>query len=278
MWYTPHNPPPRFLCLELMRLSSSHLTAPPTPLSLVSSPFIGGCLLSQAFAPPQLGASATTHLSILACIGKVFACCLHQEHKRLPVVQPLHSLCSKLHLGTLLLFAHVVSLQYLVGSYGYSCTISVCPRAIYVLQISPYSLLMFDSSSSCHNTYPVKIGCQSSSPCCISLPLSGSSSILPSRNQSPNLASLEKSPLHQILNHAEPNYSPCVVILLVFTSFITNCYIYENSIVWIILQLSKFPGKIRGVTLVPLKTQSPRQNFLGHIYPSYCLSIYITIC
>jgi hypothetical protein len=28
----------------------------------------------------------------------------------------------------------------------------------------------------------VKIGCQSLSPCCISLPLSGSSSILPSRN------------------------------------------------------------------------------------------------
>ena len=30
----------------------------------------------------------------------------------------------------------------------------------------------------------VKIGCQSLSPCCISLPLSGSSSILPSRNHS----------------------------------------------------------------------------------------------
>jgi hypothetical protein len=28
----------------------------------------------------------------------------------------------------------------------------MCPRAISVLQISPYSLLMFDSSSSCHNT------------------------------------------------------------------------------------------------------------------------------
>jgi hypothetical protein len=84
---------------------------------LVSSPFIiGSRLLSQAFAPPQLGASATAHLSILACIGKVFTCCLHQEHKRLPVVQPLHSLCSKLHLGTLLLLTPVVSFQYLIGS------------------------------------------------------------------------------------------------------------------------------------------------------------------
>jgi hypothetical protein len=37
-------------------------------------------------------------------------------------------------------------------NHGYSCTISVCPRAIFVLYISPYFLLMFDSSSSCHNT------------------------------------------------------------------------------------------------------------------------------
>ena len=155
----------------------------------------------------------------------------------------------------------------------------MCPCAIFVLQISPYSLLMFDSSSSRHNTYP------SQNRVSIFIPLLYFSSIIRAfinspieKSQSPNLASLEKSPLHQILNHAEPNYSPCVVILLVFNSFITNYYIYENSIVWIILPLSKFPGKIRGVTLVPLKTQSPRQNFLGHIYPSYCLSIYITIC
>ena len=38
--------------------------------------------------------------------------------------------------------------------HGYSCTISMCPHAISVLQISPHSLLMFDNSSSCHNTYP----------------------------------------------------------------------------------------------------------------------------
>jgi len=71
---------------------------------------------------------------------------------------------------------------------------------------------------------------------------------------------------------------PCAVILLVFNRFITSCYIYENSIVWIILPLSKFSRNIGGVTLVPLKTQSPRQNFLGHIYPSYYLSVYTTIC
>ena len=96
--------------------------------------------------------------------------------------------------------------------------------------------------------------------------------------QSLNLTSLEKSPLHQILEHIELNCSPCAVIMLVFNRFITNCYIYKNNTVWIILPLSKFLGKIGGVTLVPLKTQSPRQNFLGHIYPSYCLSVYTTIC
>ena len=155
----------------------------------------------------------------------------------------------------------------------------MCPRAISVLQISPYSLLMFDSSSSRHNTWPS----QNRVP--IFIPLLYFSSIIRvfinsplEKPQSPNLTFLEKSPLHQILDHTEPNCSPYAVILLVFIRFITNCYIYENSTVWIILPLSKFPGKIGGVTLVPLKTQPPRQNFLGYIYPSYCLSVYTTIC
>jgi len=131
------------------------LTAPPTP-TLFSvfafnhrrSPFLTGV------CTPSIRCLYNSSLSILTCIGKVFAYCLYQEHKRLRVVQLLHSLCSELHLGTLFLLTPVVSLQYLVESYGYSCTISMCPRAISILQISPYSLLMFDSSSSCHNTCP----------------------------------------------------------------------------------------------------------------------------
>jgi hypothetical protein len=99
-------------------------------------------------------------------------------------------------------------LQYLVGSSGYSCTISVCSRVISVLQISPYSLLMFDNSSSCHNT------CPSQNRVPIFIPLLCFSSIIRvfinspfEKLQSPNLTSLEKSPLHQILEHTEPNYS-----------------------------------------------------------------------
>jgi hypothetical protein len=93
--------------------------------------------------------------------------------------------------------------------HGYSCTISVCPRAIYVLQISSHSLLMFDSSSSCHNTYPS----QNRVPIFISLLYFSSiirvfiNSTL-EKSQSPNLTSLEKSPLHQILEHTKPNCSP----------------------------------------------------------------------
>ena len=187
-----------------------------------------------------------------------------------------HSLCSELYLGTPFLLAPVVSLQYLVGSRVLLHNLRV-PSCNFCSQDSPYSLLMFDSSSSCHNI------CPSQNRVPIFIPLMYFSSIIRvfinsplEKSQSPNLTSLEKSPLHQILEHTEPNCSHCVVILLVFNRFITY-YRYENSIVWIILPLSKFPGKIGGVTLVPLKTQSPSQNFLGHIYPSYCLFVY-TIC
>jgi len=90
------------------------------------------------------------------------SCCLHQEHKRFPIVQHLHSLCSELHLGTLLLLASVVSLQYLVGSYGYSCTISVCTRAISVLQIFPHiPCLCLTAAHPVTTPIQVKVGGQS---------------------------------------------------------------------------------------------------------------------
>ena len=238
--------------------TSFYLIAPPTPTLFGvfafhrRSPFITGvrtpsirCLYNSSSFHPCMHWKGPCVLSFI------------QSTRDFLLYNFSHSLYSKLHLGTLLLLAPVVSLQYLVGSYEYSCTIFVYSRAISVFQIPLYSLLMFDSSSSCHNTYPSQNKVPIFIPLCISLSLLGSSSILPSRNHRPNLTSLEKSPLHQILDHTEPNCSPCAVILLVFTSFITNCYIYENSVIWMILQLRKFPGKIRGVTLVPLKTQSP---------------------
>jgi hypothetical protein len=145
-------------------------------------------------------------------------------------------------------------------------------------RLLPIPCLCLTAAHPVTTSVQVKIGCQSLSPCCISLPLSGSSSILPQE-----ITVTESNFFGEITTPSDPwiyrtQLFPCAVILLVFNRFITNYYIYENSTVWIILPLSKFPRKIGGVTLVPLKTQSPRQNFLGHIYPSYCLSVYTTIC
>jgi hypothetical protein len=67
------------------------LTAPLTPTLFGvfafhrRSPFIVG------ICTPSIRCLYNISLSIIACIGKVFTCCLHQEHKRLPVVQPLRT-------------------------------------------------------------------------------------------------------------------------------------------------------------------------------------------
>jgi hypothetical protein len=202
---------------------------------------------------PSIRCLCNSSLSILACIGKVFACCLHQEHKRLPIVQTLT--VSALSF----IWEHFFSL-HLLSHYSTSLdptgTPAQSPCALVQFLFSrflPIPCLCLTAAHPVITPIQVKIGCQYLSPYCISLPLSGSWTY-------------------------GTQLFLCVVVLLVFNRFITNCCIYENSTVWIILPLSKFPGKIGGVTLVPLKTQSPRQNFLGHIYPSYWLSVYITIC
>jgi hypothetical protein len=189
-----------------------------------------------------------------------------------------NSLCSELHLGTLLLLAPVVSLQYLVGSYGYSCTISVCLVQFLFSRFLPIPCLCLTAVHLVITPVQVKIGCQSLSLVVFLFHYQGLHQFSPRE-----ITVTESNFFGEITTPSDPwtfgtQLFPCAVILLVFHRFITNCYIYENSTVWIILPLSKFPGKIGGVTLVPLKTQPPRQNFLGHIYPSYCLSVYTTIC
>jgi hypothetical protein len=131
------------------------LSAPPTPTLFgvfafhhKQSPFNTGvctpsirCLYNSSSFHPCMHRKGLRLLS--SSRAQETSCCTN-----------FNNLCSELHLRILFLLVSVVSLQYLVGSYGYSCTISVCPHAISVLQISPYSLLMFDSSSSCHNICP----------------------------------------------------------------------------------------------------------------------------
>jgi len=144
--YTPRNPPPRFLYLELLCLSAWQLHL--HQLSSVSSPFIiGDCT-------PSIRCLCNSSLSILVCIGKVFAYCLHQEHKRLHVVHNFYTISALRFIWELFFSLHMLSHFSTSLNHGYSCIISMCLCAISVLQISPYFLFMFDSSSSCHNTCP----------------------------------------------------------------------------------------------------------------------------
>jgi hypothetical protein len=97
LWYNPRNSPSQFICLELLHLLPSHLhpltrnSFIHTFLNKVSSLFIiGNHLLSQAFAPPQLGAYAIALLSILACIEKFFTIVFFKSIKDI-VLYNLHT-------------------------------------------------------------------------------------------------------------------------------------------------------------------------------------------
>jgi hypothetical protein len=152
--YTPRNPPPRFLCLELLRLSSLRLTAPPTPTLFGVFAFHRWLPFITGVHTPSIRCFYNSSLSILECIGKVFACWLHQEHKRLPVVQLLH-IVSALSF----IWEHFFSL-HLLSHYSTRWILWVLLHNLHMPSCnlcspdSPYSLFMFDSSSSCHNICP----------------------------------------------------------------------------------------------------------------------------
>jgi hypothetical protein len=209
LWYTPRNPPSQFLCLELLRLSAWQLHL--HQLSLVYSPFnICGRLLSQEFAPPQLGASTT-----------VLFPSLHALERSSPVIfikSTRDFLLYNLYTVSALSFIWELFFSlHLLSQYSTSLDPTGIPaQSPYALvqflfsRFSPHSLLMFDNSSSCHNT------CSSQNRVPIFILLLYFSSIIRvfinspfEKSQSPNLTSLEKSSLHQILEHTEPNCSLC---------------------------------------------------------------------
>jgi len=185
------------------------LTAPPTPTLFGvfafhhrRSPFITGV------CTPPIRCLCNSSLSILACIGKVFACCLHQEHKRLPVVQTLT--VSALSF----IWEHFFSL-HLLSHYSTSLDPTGTPAQ------SPCALVQFLFSRflpipclCLTAAHPVTTPVQVKNRVSIFIPLLYSSSIIRvfinspiEKSQSPNLTSLEKSPLHQILEPSEPNCS-----------------------------------------------------------------------
>jgi len=161
------------------------LTAPPIPTLFGvfvfhhrRLPFITGV------CTPSIRCLYNSSLSFLACVGKVFACCLHQEHKRLLVVQTLTvSALSFIweHFFSLHLLSHYsTSLDPTDTLHNLrvpSCNFCSPNFSLFLAYVWQQLILSQHLSKS-------KIGCQSLSPCCIPLPLSGSSSILPSRNHS----------------------------------------------------------------------------------------------
>jgi hypothetical protein len=161
------------------------LTAPPTPTLFGVFAFHHKRLpCITGICTPSIRCLCNSSLSILACIGKVFACCLHQEHKRLPVVQTLTVSAPSF------IWEHFFSL-HLLSHYSTSLdptgTPAQSPRALVQFIFSrflPIPCLCLTAAHPVITPIQVKIGCQSLSPYCIPLPLSGSSSILPSRNHS----------------------------------------------------------------------------------------------
>jgi hypothetical protein len=161
------------------------LTAPPTPTLFGVFAFHHRRLpCITGVCTPSIRCFYNSSLSILACIGKVFACCLHQEHKRLLVVQTLTvSALSFIweHFFSLHLLSHYSILLDPTGTPAQS------PCALVQFLFSrffPIPCLCLTAAHPIITPVQVKIRCQSLSPCCIPLPLLGSSSVLPSRNHS----------------------------------------------------------------------------------------------
>ena len=161
-----------------------YLIAPPTPIPLVSSPFIGGRFLSQAFTPlnqvppQQLSFHPCMHwkgLRMLSFIKSTKDFLLYILHKvsALSFIQE--------HFFSLHLLSHYSTLLDPTGTPAQS------PCALVQFLFSRFlhiPCLCLTAAHPVTTPIQVKIGCQSLSPCCISLPLSGFSSILPSRNHS----------------------------------------------------------------------------------------------
>jgi hypothetical protein len=161
------------------------LTAPPTSTAFGvfafqhrRLPFIIGVFT------PSIRCFYNNSLSILACIGKVFACCLHQEHKRLPVVQPL-TVSALSFIWELFFSLHLLSHYSTLLDPTSTPAQSLCALMQFLFsRFLHIPCLCLTAAHPITTLVQVKIGCQYLSPCYISLPLSGSSLILPSRNHS----------------------------------------------------------------------------------------------
>jgi len=162
------------------------LTAPPTPTLFGVFAFHHRRLpCITGICTPSIRCFYNSSLSILTCIGKVFACCLHQEHKRLLLYTTFHTVSTLSFIWENFFSLHLLS--HYSTSLDPTGTPAQSPCALVQFLFSrflPIPCLCLTAAHPVTTPVQVKIGCQSLSPCCISLSLSGSSSILPSRNHS----------------------------------------------------------------------------------------------
>jgi len=163
------------------------------------------------FAPPSIRCLCNSSLSILVCIGKVFACCLHYEHKRLHGVQPSHIVSALSFIWEHFFSLHMLSHNSTSLDPTGTPAQSLCALVQFLFsRFLPIPCLCLTAAHPVTTSIQVKIGCQSLSPCCISLPLSGSSSILPSRNYSHRIQLLWRNHLSiRSLNIRNPTIPLC---------------------------------------------------------------------
>jgi hypothetical protein len=138
--YTPRNSPPQFLCLELLRLSSLRLTAPPTPtLSGVfafhhrRSPFITG------FCTPSIR---------WFCNSSSFHPCMHWKGPRLlPLSRAHETSCCTTSYTLSLLWASS-------GNSSSPCTCCLITVTCWILRVLLHNLRV-PSCNFCSPDFPL---------------------------------------------------------------------------------------------------------------------------
>ena len=180
--YTPHNPPSRFLCLEHLYLSTWQLHL--HQLSLVSSPFMIGGPFITGVCTPSIRCLHNNSLSIFAYIGKSSPVAFIKSTRDF-LLYNLHTVSALSFIWEIFFSLHLLS--HYNTSLDPSGTFAQSPCALVQFLFSRFlqiPCLCLTAVYPVTTPIQVKIRCQFLSPCCISLPLSGSSSILHSRNHS----------------------------------------------------------------------------------------------
>jgi len=199
---------------------------------MVSLPFnIGGCLLSQVFAPSQLGASTT-----------IIFPSLHALERSSPVVfiksirdfllYNIYTVSALSFIWELFFSLHLLS--HYRTSLDPTGTPTQSPCALVQFLFSrffPIPCLCLTAAHPVTTPIQVKVGGQSLSITVFLFHYQGLHQF-----SHREITVTESNFFGEITTSSNPwtygtQLFPCAIILLVFNYFITNCYIYKNSIV-----------------------------------------------